>query len=172
MVEFFYRWLFFNTLKKLLPLLLALTFAGCTAPVETDHMRASSGAAESAAASSVASSTMKAHPAASTASSSAAADTTYQDYSPYRSLSGSVYGLFFYSSWSPFAVRTDAHLRSLSEGHPLEYPVFKVDFEQFADLAKRFGVTREDAIIVIGSDGEKIRTILHPSKDELKLLLE
>lgn len=63
--------------------------------------------------------------------------------------------LFFHASWCPSCVASANAIDMLDI--PGDVKVFKVDYDSFADLKKKYGVSRQDTFIQVDQDGNKVK---------------
>ena len=80
--------------------------------------------------------------------------------------------IFFFASWCPRCAAKEVVLRRLySEG---EFPVstYKVDYDRSADLKARFGVTVQDMVVLVNSQGEAEQMVVGATEADLRMLLQ
>jgi len=79
--------------------------------------------------------------------------------------------LFFSASGCAFCEQNDALLRQWAASGSLKLPVYKVDFETAAGLKITYTVILRDTFVLVGRNGGKLKSVIHPSEDELKNLV-
>lgn len=115
---------------------------------------------------------------------SSSAPTTYS-YVPVESRGGGTYErgiggglpegkvlLLFGKTGDPLTERSDRMLRTSYLSGSISLPTRFVEFQQGAGLSLRYGVITYDTFVLINENGEKLKSIVHPSQTELRSLLQ
>lgn len=81
----------------------------------------------------------------------------YEDYSPEKLASNENIVLFFKASWCPSCKAVDSDIVSHLESIPNDLTILKVDYDNSAELKKKYGVTSQHTFVQVDKDGNLIK---------------
>lgn len=79
--------------------------------------------------------------------------------------------LFFAKQSDPFSAASDAALRSLYDAKTALVSTYRVDFPTSTGARLRYGVIVEDTFVLLDATGERVNAFVHPTADDLKILV-
>lgn len=79
--------------------------------------------------------------------------------------------LFFAASWCPSCQANDARLSEWYNNGGLYISVYKIDYDNSADLKARYGVVQQDTFVRIDAEGNAVRLTSFPNESALWDLL-
>ncbi len=82
---------------------------------------------------------------------------TYEDYSSEKLASNENVVLFFKASWCPSCKAIDSDIVSHLESIPNDLTILKVDYDNSAELKKKYGVTSQHTFVQVDKDGNLIK---------------
>lgn len=80
--------------------------------------------------------------------------------------------LFFHAKWCPTCRQADTDLKEMYGSGVASLPMYKVDYDTYADLKTKYGVTYQHTFVVIDGTGTAKTTVLGPSKAQLLALVK
>lgn len=79
--------------------------------------------------------------------------------------------LFFAKEHDPFSRKNEALVRQFYGSGAAKLSTFRIDFSSATGARLKYGVLVEDTFVLLGQNGERITSILHPTTQELQSLL-
>jgi hypothetical protein len=79
--------------------------------------------------------------------------------------------LFFFKQQDPFSRKNDTLVRQLYGSGAAKVSTFRLEFSSATGARLTYGVLLEDTFVLLGQDGERVASILHPTPQELRSLL-
>ncbi|OGJ60387.1 hypothetical protein A3A67_03745 [Candidatus Peribacteria bacterium RIFCSPLOWO2_01_FULL_51_18] len=80
--------------------------------------------------------------------------------------------LFFAQAKDPFSAQSDTLLRKLYSSGSAKISTFRLDFATSTGSRFDYQVITPDTFVLVGTSGEREKSVIHPGEEELKKLLE
>lgn len=96
---------------------------------------------------------------------------SYVSYREHRPRPNEQAVLFFAKSDDPFSQKTDEVLRELYGSGGMLLSTYRVDTVTETGALLTYIVFFEDTVVLLGKNGERVGSLLHPTRDALKLML-
>lgn len=64
--------------------------------------------------------------------------------------------LFFRASWCPTCRALDADIKKNLSAIPADVTILDVDYDRYADLKKRYGITTQHTLVQVDADGKEL----------------
>lgn len=96
---------------------------------------------------------------------------SYVSYHDHRPRPNEQAVLFFAKSDDPFSQKTDEVLRELYGSGGMLLSTYRVDTMADTGALLTYIVFFEDTVVLLGKNGERVGSLLHPTRDALKLML-
>lgn len=77
--------------------------------------------------------------------------------------------LFFHASWCPTCLGMEKEIMSATLSP--ESLIFQVDYDNSADLQKKYKVTSQSSVVILDSKGEWVETLAAPSAEAIEMAL-
>lgn len=79
--------------------------------------------------------------------------------------------LFFAHPSDPFSVKNDAIIRSVYGTGAAIVSTYRLDFPTATGARLKYGVLTADTFVLLDASGVRIATFIHPSADEIRIIL-
>lgn len=96
---------------------------------------------------------------------------SYVSYRDHRPRKNEQAVLFFAKSGDPFSEKTDEVLRELYGSGGMLLSTYRVDTMTDTGALLTYIVFFEDTVVLLGKNGERVGSLLHPTRDALKVML-
>ncbi len=95
----------------------------------------------------------------------------YTEYSDRLVGHGKSSVLFFFKASDPFSVRNDAIIKNVYATGAAVVTTYRVDFPTATGARLKYGVLVEDTLVLLDAAGEPVASFIHPSRDEIHIIL-
>lgn len=79
--------------------------------------------------------------------------------------------LFFAKPGDVFSEANDKLLRSLYDAGDVTVSTYRLDFSSATGSRLRYGVIVEDTFVLLDATGERVNAFIHPTPDEVRILV-
>jgi thiol-disulfide isomerase/thioredoxin len=84
---------------------------------------------------------------------------------------GKPVALFFYASWCGYCQTKDALLKKMYEEGSFTVSIYRVNYDEADDLKTTYGITAQDAVVLIDGEGNALQTVMGATEDDLRAML-
>jgi thiol-disulfide isomerase/thioredoxin len=96
---------------------------------------------------------------------------TYAVYSEGVIGNGQSSVLYFHAAWCPVCKTADQKITTWYESNTYPVSTYKVDYDTYTDLKKRYGVTYQHTYVLIDGQGNAVQILRGPTDAQLQALI-